>query len=145
VRQIIADRASNAVLNWRDAESVHLLHFDFPAVTQGQGSRRGQVNARGARVKSFKKDVEEVAREQITHKLEDEHLGARIIFIQKTRTGDLDNFEKAIFDGLKQVAFGDDNVFDYVEKVRIKADTADDVGFVVEILKLTEKRGMSWM
>jgi Holliday junction resolvase RusA-like endonuclease len=145
VRQAIAEKISNAILAYRDAESVHLLHFPFPAVTKAQGPRKGQRGARQAKSLSFQTMVAEVAAEAVTHKCDDDHLGARVVIIQKRRSGDLDNMEKNIFDGLKQIAFKDDNVFDYVETVRVQADTEDDVGFCVEILKITPKRGSTWI
>jgi Holliday junction resolvase RusA-like endonuclease len=137
LRQAIATKISNAILDWRDAETVSLLEFDFPAVVGNQHNTKLQKKPE---VKTFIEQVEGVAREQVARKAEDDHLGARIAFVQLKRTGDLDNFEKSIIDGLKQIAFGDDKIFDYIEKVRVRAETKEDVGFSVEILRLVDKR-----
>ena len=125
---------SNAILDWRDAETVLLLEFPFQAKTKGQGVHKRPET------KTFELMVSEVAQEQINARAEDEHLGIRIAFWVWRRTQDLDNLEKAINDGLKQIAFKDDHVFDYVEKVRVKAPSEEEQGFTVEIVRLIVKR-----
>jgi Holliday junction resolvase RusA-like endonuclease len=141
MRQQIQEKISSTILDYREGETVHLIHFPFTALPKIQGTRKGG----GARNKPFTEQVAEVAAEQISHRCELDHLGVVITVIQQKRSGDLDNFVKNILDGLKQVAFKDDAVVDYVEVVRIKADTPDDVGFVVEIMKTSPKRGASWL
>lgn len=137
MRQAIATNISNAILDWRDAETVSLLEFNIKPVP---GNQHDKNHRKTPDLKAFHELVEGAANEQITQKAEDDHLGVRIAIVQKKRTGDMDNFEKSIIDALKQIAFGDDKIFDYVEKVRIRAETPEDEGFTVELLRLTEKR-----
>jgi Holliday junction resolvase RusA-like endonuclease len=145
MRQALADKISSGFLDWRDAESVHMFEFNFPAVPHSQGNRKGSNTPVKARSKSFQQMVIEIAEETLTHKCTENSIGARLVFVQTKKSGDLDNFEKAILDALKNVAFGDDKLFDYIEKQRVRADIPEDVCFVVEILKTSPKRGASWL
>jgi len=137
MQQAISTAISNAILDWRDAETVQLIEFPFKAISK-QAPGRG--HQKRPETKTFEQMVAEVAQEQINQKAEDDHLGIRIAFWVTKRNQDLDNLEKSINDGLKQIAFKDDHVFDYVEKVRVKAPAPDKEGFTVEILRLVEKR-----
>jgi Holliday junction resolvase RusA-like endonuclease len=137
MRQSIQVKISNAILDWRDAETVSLTEFPFPAVP---GNQHNDEHRKPPEVKAMHDLMEGVAREQINAKAEDDHLGIRIAIVQFRRSADMDNLAKSIIDGLKQIAFKDDKVFDYTEQVRVRADKKEDVGFTVEILRLVAKR-----
>jgi Holliday junction resolvase RusA-like endonuclease len=137
VNQRTATKISNAILDWRDAETISLFEFDIKPVP---GNQHDKNHRKRPEVKAFQELVEGAANEQITQKAEDDHLGIRIAIVQVKRSGDLDNFAKSIIDGLKQIAFGDDKIFNYTEQVRVRADTPQDEGFTVELLRLTQKR-----
>lgn len=137
MNQRTATKISNAILDWRDAETISLLEFDIKPVP---GNQHDKNHRKRPEVKTFQELVEGAASEQVTQKAADERLGIRIAIVQVKRSGDLDNFAKSIIDGLKQVAFGDDKVFNYQEIVRVRADTVEDEGFTVELLRITQKR-----
>jgi Holliday junction resolvase RusA-like endonuclease len=134
MRQTIADKISNAILDWRDAETVSLIEFNFPVKTKGQGMHKRPET------QTFENIIGEVAKEQDIQKATDDHLGMRIALVTAKRNKDIDNCEKAIKDGLQGVAFVNDRQFDYTEIVQVRADKPEDEGFTVEILRQVPKR-----
>ena len=137
MKQEISQRISDAILDWRDAESVALYEFPLRVVTKKAPGRDHKKNLLGM---EFEQMLAELCQEQLAKRIEEKNLGCRIALVVSKRNFDLDNATKSIWDGLKAVAFEDDRFFDYEEIVRIKADTIEDELISVEILIPTEKR-----
>lgn len=57
----------------------------------------------------------------------------RMRFRHRRRDQDLDNMTKAVLDGLKRVAFGDDNLVYQTEEVKEPAASADDCGVEIGV------------
>lgn len=119
MRQEIAQRISNSILAWRDAEERMLLML--PLKTTGA-------------------EFEEALQDQISKRVEGTHLGCRIAIVVMRRTNPIDKLVTAIWKAVNDGAFDHYKNIDFLEVVRVKADERGDEGICMELVEIEPKR-----
>lgn len=110
MNQKTAERISNAILDYRDGESLLLLEQPLESA-------------------------------EISKKPDNKHQGLRITLAVNKRSQTLRNALNKVFNTLDEVAF-DEKCVDYLEIVRVRADSKEEETIAVEVVEVTEKRSV---
>lgn len=105
--------------------------YFFPIPAQGK-ERPGEFFSTKPSTRAFEALIAEATREQVEEKLLTLPLGCVILATVPKRTFDIDNFLKSLWDGMNNLAYDDDKMFDMVFLVR---ELSPDVSISVEIIQ----------
>lgn len=125
MKQQIATKISEAFIAWRDADSVAL--YELPITSK---------------VMDTEEEIRKLVEEQATVKAKGKHLGLRISFVVAKRNHWLDTRVSILIKALSEIAYKNSKLLDYIETVRVKADTSKDEYIAIEILEVIAKRNI---
>jgi hypothetical protein len=80
----------------------------------------------------------------ISKTINKKHIGIRITFAVTKRSAKLSYSLGKVLKELDTVAFDDEKHIDYIEVLRVKADSLEECGIAVELVEISEKRSL-WL
>lgn len=110
MNQKISQRISDAILDYRDGESLLLIESPLESA-------------------------------EINKKPENKHQGLRVTCAVNKRSATLRNALSKVFNILDSVAF-DEKYVDYIEIIRVRADSKEEETTAIEVVEVTEKRSV---